>query len=139
MTLSDGSCVFRASWIPADIIAQVTHFAEVVIFSYSVVVSRSLCPVVPSRSRPLTTVGKPTTANQRGEVERETERERDKTSALSLSNVAGVFYILVGGLGLAMMLERPTTTCSKADTYERKGLKRWMDLGPGHLPWASEH
>uniref|UniRef100_A0AAY4ESW2 Glutamate receptor n=1 Tax=Denticeps clupeoides TaxID=299321 RepID=A0AAY4ESW2_9TELE len=26
----------------------------------------------------------------------------DKTSALSLSNVAGVFYILVGGLGLAM-------------------------------------
>ncbi|GAB5584874.1 glutamate receptor 3 isoform X1 [Prionailurus iriomotensis] len=29
---------------------------------------------------------------------------RDKTSALSLSNVAGVFYILVGGLGLAMMV-----------------------------------
>ncbi|PIO16390.1 hypothetical protein AB205_0048230 [Aquarana catesbeiana] len=28
----------------------------------------------------------------------------DKTSALSLSNVAGVFYILVGGLGLAMMV-----------------------------------
>lgn len=27
---------------------------------------------------------------------------QDKTSALSLSNVAGVFYILVGGLGLAM-------------------------------------
>uniref|UniRef100_A0A8B9LPH3 Glutamate receptor n=1 Tax=Astyanax mexicanus TaxID=7994 RepID=A0A8B9LPH3_ASTMX len=27
-----------------------------------------------------------------------------KTSALSLSNVAGVFYILVGGLGLAMMV-----------------------------------
>ncbi|XP_016320992.1 glutamate receptor 3-like isoform X3 [Sinocyclocheilus anshuiensis] len=27
---------------------------------------------------------------------------KDKTSALSLSNVAGVFYILVGGLGLAM-------------------------------------
>lgn len=29
---------------------------------------------------------------------------QDKTSALSLSNVAGVFYILVGGLGLAMMV-----------------------------------
>ncbi|TRY91346.1 hypothetical protein DNTS_030147 [Danionella cerebrum] len=30
--------------------------------------------------------------------------KKDKTSALSLSNVAGVFYILVGGLGLAMMV-----------------------------------
>ncbi|KAB0364961.1 hypothetical protein FD754_009117 [Muntiacus muntjak] len=29
---------------------------------------------------------------------------REKTSALSLSNVAGVFYILVGGLGLAMLV-----------------------------------
>lgn len=29
---------------------------------------------------------------------------QDKTSALSLSNVAGVFYILVGGLGLAMLV-----------------------------------
>lgn len=29
---------------------------------------------------------------------------QEKTSALSLSNVAGVFYILVGGLGLAMMV-----------------------------------
>ncbi|GAB5567208.1 glutamate receptor 1 isoform X2 [Prionailurus iriomotensis] len=28
----------------------------------------------------------------------------DKTSALSLSNVAGVFYILIGGLGLAMLV-----------------------------------
>uniref|UniRef100_A0A8C7N386 Glutamate receptor n=1 Tax=Oncorhynchus kisutch TaxID=8019 RepID=A0A8C7N386_ONCKI len=28
----------------------------------------------------------------------------EKTSALSLSNVAGVFYILVGGLGLAMLV-----------------------------------
>lgn len=31
-----------------------------------------------------------------------TPHPQDKTSALSLSNVAGVFYILVGGLGLAM-------------------------------------
>nr|XP_049597678.1 glutamate receptor 1 isoform X6 [Syngnathus scovelli] len=29
---------------------------------------------------------------------------RDKTSALSLSNVAGIFYILIGGLGVAMMV-----------------------------------
>ncbi|KAM5307504.1 glutamate receptor 2 isoform X2 [Desmodus rotundus] len=29
---------------------------------------------------------------------------KEKTSALSLSNVAGVFYILVGGLGLAMLV-----------------------------------
>lgn len=31
-------------------------------------------------------------------------RRQDKTSALSLSNVAGVFYILIGGLGLAMLV-----------------------------------
>uniref|UniRef100_A0AAY5K616 Glutamate receptor, ionotropic, AMPA 1a n=1 Tax=Esox lucius TaxID=8010 RepID=A0AAY5K616_ESOLU len=30
--------------------------------------------------------------------------DSDKTSALSLSNVAGVFYILIGGLGLAMLV-----------------------------------
>ncbi|KAB0401827.1 hypothetical protein E2I00_006340 [Balaenoptera physalus] len=30
--------------------------------------------------------------------------KEDKTSALSLSNVAGVFYILIGGLGLAMLV-----------------------------------
>uniref|UniRef100_A0A672SS51 Glutamate receptor 1-like n=1 Tax=Sinocyclocheilus grahami TaxID=75366 RepID=A0A672SS51_SINGR len=29
---------------------------------------------------------------------------KDSTSALSLSNVAGVFYILIGGLGLAMLV-----------------------------------
>nr|XP_049597676.1 glutamate receptor 1 isoform X4 [Syngnathus scovelli] len=29
---------------------------------------------------------------------------KDKTSALSLSNVAGIFYILIGGLGVAMMV-----------------------------------
>uniref|UniRef100_A0A8C1DKS6 Glutamate receptor n=1 Tax=Cyprinus carpio carpio TaxID=630221 RepID=A0A8C1DKS6_CYPCA len=31
-------------------------------------------------------------------------KDSDKTSALSLSNVAGVFYILIGGLGLAMLV-----------------------------------
>uniref|UniRef100_A0AAX7V1G0 Glutamate receptor n=1 Tax=Astatotilapia calliptera TaxID=8154 RepID=A0AAX7V1G0_ASTCA len=34
----------------------------------------------------------------------ESKDSTNKTSALSLSNVAGVFYILVGGLGLAMMV-----------------------------------
>ncbi|XP_019727299.1 glutamate receptor 1-like isoform X1 [Hippocampus comes] len=29
---------------------------------------------------------------------------KDKTSALSLSNVAGIFYILIGGLGVAMLV-----------------------------------
>ncbi|KAI4785831.1 hypothetical protein KUCAC02_037526, partial [Chaenocephalus aceratus] len=37
-------------------------------------------------------------------TDRRTMLENDKTSALSLSNVAGVFYILIGGLGLAMLV-----------------------------------
>ncbi|KAF1384518.1 hypothetical protein PFLUV_G00121060 [Perca fluviatilis] len=39
----------------------------------------------------------------KGECGTKDSGSKDKTSALSLSNVAGVFYILVGGLGLAMM------------------------------------
>uniref|UniRef100_A0A8D3B1L7 Glutamate receptor n=1 Tax=Scophthalmus maximus TaxID=52904 RepID=A0A8D3B1L7_SCOMX len=38
----------------------------------------------------------------KGECGTKDSGSKDKTSALSLSNVAGVFYILVGGLGLAM-------------------------------------
>ncbi|XP_035383553.1 glutamate receptor 3a isoform X2 [Electrophorus electricus] len=38
----------------------------------------------------------------KGECGTKDSASKDKTSALSLSNVAGVFYILVGGLGLAM-------------------------------------
>ncbi|GCB63766.1 hypothetical protein scyTo_0014678 [Scyliorhinus torazame] len=40
----------------------------------------------------------------KGECGSKDSGSKDKTSALSLSNVAGVFYILVGGLGLAMMV-----------------------------------
>ncbi|KTF83359.1 hypothetical protein cypCar_00017059 [Cyprinus carpio] len=40
----------------------------------------------------------------KGECGAKDSGSKEKTSALSLSNVAGVFYILVGGLGLAMMV-----------------------------------
>ncbi|XP_005482628.1 glutamate receptor 4 isoform X3 [Molothrus aeneus] len=48
---------------------------------------------------------------------------KDKTSALSLSNVAGVFYILVGGLGLAMLVAL-IEFCYKSRA-EAKRMKRW--------------
>ncbi|KAG2455317.1 GRIA1 protein, partial [Polypterus senegalus] len=40
----------------------------------------------------------------KGECGNKDSGSKDKTSALSLSNVAGVFYILIGGLGLAMLV-----------------------------------
>ncbi|KAM9728228.1 glutamate receptor 1-like [Menidia menidia] len=40
----------------------------------------------------------------KGECGYKDSGRKDKTSALSLSNVAGVFYILIGGLGLAMLV-----------------------------------
>uniref|UniRef100_A0A8C1BTY3 Glutamate receptor n=1 Tax=Cyprinus carpio carpio TaxID=630221 RepID=A0A8C1BTY3_CYPCA len=40
----------------------------------------------------------------KGECGTKDSGSKEKTSALSLSNVAGVFYILVGGLGLAMLV-----------------------------------
>eukprot|EP00063_Salmo_salar_P079660 XP_014054495.1 PREDICTED: glutamate receptor 2-like isoform X2 [Salmo salar] len=40
----------------------------------------------------------------KGECGSNDSGRKDKTSALSLSNVAGVFYILIGGLGLAMLV-----------------------------------
>ncbi|XP_026090860.1 glutamate receptor 1 isoform X2 [Carassius auratus] len=40
----------------------------------------------------------------KGECGSKDSVRKDKTSALSLSNVAGVFYILIGGLGLAMLV-----------------------------------
>ncbi|XP_074761776.1 glutamate receptor 2 isoform X5 [Athene noctua] len=40
----------------------------------------------------------------KGECGAKDSGSKEKTSALSLSNVAGVFYILVGGLGLAMLV-----------------------------------
>lgn len=44
---------------------------------------------------------------------------QDKTSALSLSNVAGVFYILIGGLGLAMLVAL-VEFCYKSRTESRR-------------------
>ncbi|XP_075959937.1 glutamate receptor 1a isoform X4 [Anarhichas minor] len=44
---------------------------------------------------------------------------KDKTSALSLSNVAGVFYILIGGLGLAMLVAL-VEFCYKSRTESRR-------------------
>ncbi|GLD62053.1 glutamate receptor 3 isoform X2 [Lates japonicus] len=56
---------------------------------------------------------------------------KDKTSALSLSNVAGVFYILVGGLGLAMMVALIETLphTEKATTYTEPRALRSRGLG----------
>uniref|UniRef100_A0A8C7D6H6 Glutamate receptor n=1 Tax=Oncorhynchus kisutch TaxID=8019 RepID=A0A8C7D6H6_ONCKI len=56
---------------------------------------------------------------------------KDKTSALSLSNVAGVFYILVGGLGLAMMVAL-IEFCykSRAETKRLKLAKNAEKLKP---------
>uniref|UniRef100_A0A8C7WAW9 Glutamate receptor n=1 Tax=Oncorhynchus mykiss TaxID=8022 RepID=A0A8C7WAW9_ONCMY len=59
---------------------------------------------------------------------------KDKSSqALSLSNVAGVFYILVGGLGLAMLVAL-VEFCYKSRA-EAKRMK--VDLSPPHCPSPS--
>ncbi|XP_070769124.1 glutamate receptor 1a [Enoplosus armatus] len=50
---------------------------------------------------------------------------KDKTSALSLSNVAGVFYILIGGLGLAMLVAL-VEFCYKSRTESRR-MKQSID------------
>lgn len=56
---------------------------------------------------------------------------QDKTSALSLSNVAGVFYILVGGLGLAMTVAL-VEFCYKArqETKQLRLLNAAQDFKP---------
>uniref|UniRef100_A0A673Y7P6 Glutamate receptor n=1 Tax=Salmo trutta TaxID=8032 RepID=A0A673Y7P6_SALTR len=68
---------------------------------------------------------------------------KDKTSALSLSNVAGVFYILVGGLGLAMMVAL-IEFCykSRAETKRLKLAKnppRRAGPAPFHTPCLAHH
>uniref|UniRef100_A0A8C6LZT8 Glutamate receptor n=1 Tax=Nothobranchius furzeri TaxID=105023 RepID=A0A8C6LZT8_NOTFU len=50
----------------------------------------------------------------------------EKTSALSLSNVAGVFYILVGGLGLAMMVAL-VEFCYKSRAEAKKMKMKFTD------------
>lgn len=52
-------------------------------------------------------------------------KPQDKSSqALSLSNVAGVFYILVGGLGLAMMVAL-IEFCYKSRAEEKRLASEW--------------
>lgn len=54
---------------------------------------------------------------------------QDKTSALSLSNVAGVFYILIGGLGLAMLVAL-VEFCykSRIESRRMKVSSVWSDV-----------
>ncbi|XP_021252141.1 glutamate receptor 2 isoform X2 [Numida meleagris] len=56
---------------------------------------------------------------------------KEKTSALSLSNVAGVFYILVGGLGLAMLVAL-IEFCykSRAEAKRMKVAKNTQNINP---------
>ncbi|XP_071412251.1 glutamate receptor 2 isoform X2 [Pithys albifrons albifrons] len=56
---------------------------------------------------------------------------KEKTSALSLSNVAGVFYILVGGLGLAMLVAL-IEFCykSRAEAKRMKVAKSAQNINP---------
>ncbi|XP_064875996.1 glutamate receptor 3 isoform X3 [Oncorhynchus nerka] len=67
----------------------------------------------------------------KGECGTKDSGSKDKTSALSLSNVAGVFYILVGGLGLAMMVAL-IEFCykSRAETKRLKLAKNAEKLKP---------
>uniref|UniRef100_A0A8D0CFF7 Glutamate receptor n=1 Tax=Scleropages formosus TaxID=113540 RepID=A0A8D0CFF7_SCLFO len=55
----------------------------------------------------------------KGECGNKDSARKDKTSALSLSNVAGVFYILIGGLGLAMLVAL-VEFCYKSRTESRR-------------------
>uniref|UniRef100_A0A3Q1CMP9 Glutamate receptor n=1 Tax=Amphiprion ocellaris TaxID=80972 RepID=A0A3Q1CMP9_AMPOC len=64
---------------------------------------------------------------------------KDKTSALSLSNVAGVFYILIGGLGLAMMVAL-VEFCYKSRIESRRmkvNKRRFNSVAAGGLGGAS--
>ncbi|KAG5270264.1 hypothetical protein AALO_G00190660 [Alosa alosa] len=55
---------------------------------------------------------------------------KDKTSALSLSNVAGVFYILIGGLGLAMLVAL-VEFCYKSRADALGGVAGMGGMGDG--------
>ncbi|XP_061596426.1 glutamate receptor 1-like isoform X2 [Cololabis saira] len=61
----------------------------------------------------------------KGECGHKDSGRKDKTSALSLSNVAGVFYILIGGLGLAMLVAL-VEFCYKS-RIESKRMKELID------------
>uniref|UniRef100_A0A4W3JT78 Glutamate receptor n=1 Tax=Callorhinchus milii TaxID=7868 RepID=A0A4W3JT78_CALMI len=67
----------------------------------------------------------------KGECGAKDSGSKDKTSALSLSNVAGVFYILVGGLGLAMLVAL-VEFCykSRAEAKRMKVAKSTKNFNP---------
>ncbi|KAF7244896.1 THO complex subunit 2 [Varanus komodoensis] len=71
----------------------------------------------------------------KGECGAKDSGSKDKTSALSLSNVAGVFYILVGGLGLAMTVAL-IEFCykSRAETKRMKLTKNTQNFKPAPPP-----
>uniref|UniRef100_A0A3Q0QWC9 Glutamate receptor n=1 Tax=Amphilophus citrinellus TaxID=61819 RepID=A0A3Q0QWC9_AMPCI len=62
----------------------------------------------------------------KGECGFKDSTNKEKTSALSLSNVAGVFYILVGGLGLAMMVAL-VEFCYKSRAEAKKMKMKFTD------------
>uniref|UniRef100_A0A8C1LP60 Glutamate receptor n=1 Tax=Cyprinus carpio TaxID=7962 RepID=A0A8C1LP60_CYPCA len=62
----------------------------------------------------------------KGECGSKDSARKDKTSALSLSNVAGVFYILIGGLGLAMLVAL-VEFCYKS-RIESQRMKAFQDV-----------
>ncbi|KAM8899764.1 glutamate receptor 1-like isoform 2-T2 [Spinachia spinachia] len=68
----------------------------------------------------------------KGECGHKDSGRKDKTSALSLSNVAGVFYILIGGLGLAMLVAL-VEFCYKSRIESRR-MKELIDaaMSTGH-------
>ncbi|XP_063169404.1 glutamate receptor 3 isoform X1 [Candoia aspera] len=71
----------------------------------------------------------------KGECGAKDSGSKDKTSALSLSNVAGVFYILVGGLGLAMTVAL-IEFCykSRAESKRMKLTKNTQNFKPAPAP-----
>uniref|UniRef100_A0AAQ5ZQA9 Glutamate receptor n=1 Tax=Amphiprion ocellaris TaxID=80972 RepID=A0AAQ5ZQA9_AMPOC len=75
----------------------------------------------------------------KGECGHKDSGRKDKTSALSLSNVAGVFYILIGGLGLAMMVAL-VEFCYKSRIESRRmkvNKRRFNSVAAGGLGGAS--
>ncbi|XP_055415483.1 glutamate receptor 1 isoform X5 [Bubalus kerabau] len=63
----------------------------------------------------------------KGECGSKDSGSKDKTSALSLSNVAGVFYILIGGLGLAMLVAL-IEFCYKSRSESKRMKVAFSDL-----------
>ncbi|XP_061047760.1 glutamate receptor 2 isoform X3 [Eubalaena glacialis] len=67
----------------------------------------------------------------KGECGAKDSGSKEKTSALSLSNVAGVFYILVGGLGLAMLVALMEFCYkSRAEAKRMKVAKSAQNINP---------